>query len=261
MADVPIPGEITTWMESRNWGRHHLQWHVERGWDRLSPPALAWAQGQGWTRYRIQEGEETNGLAFLAMHRVMIRMLVAQFPPHAGLFAGWTSPPTDPNDPNDPVPSNSAFPGPFFADMVTSIARIEEHASSFDGDDDFGLYIQTRWRPFPNRPTRRSLDPSTGIHNYIHGRFSDGNSPINMGNPQVNLQNERFWRLHGWIDRKWTDYRTASGRSENDPTYKAALDEAEHHMVHLAPTIAAEAIAQPMPPEIARSIARVLFGS
>jgi hypothetical protein len=75
MADIAMPGEIIAWTKSNGWGPHHLRWHVERIWDRLDPNTLAWAQQQGWKRYPIQEGEETNGLAFLAMHRVMIEIL------------------------------------------------------------------------------------------------------------------------------------------------------------------------------------------
>lgn len=197
MADVPMPNDVTAWMDSMAWGRHHIRWHVERIWDRLPPEAIAWAQQNGWSRYPLQEGEETNGLAFLAMHRVMIRKLVAQFPAHAALFAGWASPPTDPNDANDPIPANSPIPGAFSPNMSASIARIGTAPASFDGDDGFGVYTETIWRPFPNQPTRRSPDQSTGIHNYIHNRFTDETSAINMGDPEVNLQNQRFWRLHG----------------------------------------------------------------
>jgi hypothetical protein len=54
------------------------------------------------------------------MHRVMIGILTEQFPAHAGLFAGWSTPPTDPNDANDPVSPNapSSTAGPFNPDMA-----------------------------------------------------------------------------------------------------------------------------------------------
>ena len=58
--------------------------------DRLPPDAIAEFQKLGPTRAPIQEGEQTNGLIFLAMHRVMIGLLTAQFPAHV---AGWTTPP------------------------------------------------------------------------------------------------------------------------------------------------------------------------
>ena len=127
MADIAMPDEIIAWTKANGWGEHHLRWHVERAWDRLDADGLAGAQAQGWKRYPIQEGEETNGLRFLAMHRVMMEILTKQFPAHAGLFAGWSTPPTDPNDANDPVSPNAPPPtaGPFNADMAQAIPRIE----------------------------------------------------------------------------------------------------------------------------------------
>ena len=263
MADVAMPDEIIAWTKSQGWGPHHIRWHVERAWDRLDAEGLAWAQEQGWKRHPIQEGEETNGLGFLAMHRVMIGILTEQFPAHAGLFTGWSTPPTDPDDPNDPVSPNAppTTAGPFNADMAQAIPRIEGASNSFDGDDSFGMFVETRWRPFPNQPTRRSPDLASGIHNYLHGRFSHASEELDMGNPMVNIHNQRFWRLHGWIDRVWSVYRTATGRSDDDPRYKAAMEEARHHMMHMAPmAIRPEAARVKVPPEITRSISRTLFG-
>ncbi len=262
MADIPMPAEIIAWTTAQGWGRHHLRWHVERIWDRLGPDDRVWAQQQGWTRYPIQEGEETNGLAFLTMHRVMIGMLTTQFPAHAGLFAGWATPPTDPNDANDPVPPNAPLGGPIRPEMTAAIQRIEAAPTSFDGDDDFGIYVETVWRPFPNQPTRRSPDNSSGIHNYMHGRFAGGSVELDMGNPEVNINNQRFWRLHGWIERTWTDCRTATGRRDDDPRYRAAIEEAEHHMMHMAPMAAAPGFAAvAAPPRFTQAVARALFGA
>lgn len=263
MADIAMPEPIIAWTKSNGWGHHHLRWHVERIWDRLGPDAIAWAQQQGWTRYPVQEGEETNGLAFLAMHRVMIQMLTTQFPQHAGLFAGWAAPPTDPSDADDPASPNAppGMGGAFDADKARAIVRIEGGADSFDGDDDFGAFIETPWRPFPNQPKRRAPDAASGIHNYLHGRFSHASEELDMANPEVNIHNQRFWRLHGWIDRVWSDYRTATGRSDTDPRYKAAIEEARHHMAHMAPmAMRPEAERVEIPRGVRRSISRTLFG-
>ena len=67
MSDVSIPQEIIDFMQQRNWGNHHLHWHVVRIWDVLGPDGQQWTEQQGWSRYEVQEGEETNGLEFLAM--------------------------------------------------------------------------------------------------------------------------------------------------------------------------------------------------
>ena len=37
-----------------------------------------------------------------------------------------------------------------------------------------------------------------------------------------------FWRIHGWIDARWTAYRKAKGLDDaTDPTYLAALQDAQ----------------------------------
>jgi hypothetical protein len=228
MADTPMPQEVVTFMRDRNWGTHHVHWHVVRIWDVVDEPTRQWAQAQGWSRYEVQEGEESNGLEFLAMHRVMLRTLLQNFPQHASLFTGWTTPPTDPTDPNDPLPGGATTP--FHPDMLGAIDRLTNSLAAFDGEDEIGTLIETSLRPFPNNARRRSSDVNSGIHNYVHNRFSDENSTINMGDPTVNIENERFWRLHGWIDRCWTNYRQVSGRSDMDPRYLQALEDAEKHM-------------------------------
>jgi hypothetical protein len=154
------------------------------------------------------------------MHRVMIEMLVKQFPAHARcLPAGPRHPLTD--DPNDLVSPNAVFgTGGPFSDMALAVQRIEGTPHSFDGDDEIGMFIETSWRPFPNVPRRRAPDKTSGIHNYLHGRFTGASQDLDMGNPEVNIHNQRFWRLHGWIDRAWSVYRTATGRSDGDPRYK-----------------------------------------
>lgn len=263
MADIPMPDEIIAWTKANGWGEHHLRWHIERSWDRLPADAIAEFQKLGWSRAPIQEGEETNGLIFLAMHRVMIGLLTAQFPAHVGLFAGWGTPPTDPNDANDPVSPNTVqgTDGPFNADKARAVQEIEGVPGMFDGDDGFGLFVETAWRPFPNQPKRRVPDAASGIHNYLHGRFSGASDDLDMGNPEVNIHNQRFWRLHGWIDRSWTNYRTATARSDDDPRYKAAMDEARHHMMHMAPMAARpEAMRVRISPALARTVSRTLFG-
>ncbi len=91
-------------MRQQNWGIHHLHWHVVRIWNIIPEALRQRATGQEWSRHPVQEGEEGNGIEFLAMHRVMIRMLRSAFPQHIALFDGWEMPPTD------PLPGNSSEP-------------------------------------------------------------------------------------------------------------------------------------------------------
>src|SRR5258705_7274781 len=229
MAEPIMQQEIIDWMNARHWGMHHVIWHLTRIWDLIDPQARAWVQQNGGSRANRQEGEAGNGLDFLAMHRVMLRQLKQQFPGSVNLFNGWPQPPTNPDDPTDPVPDNHT-PRPFSENMATAVTRLQNNIPGFQSDDELGSYIETRLRPVPGDPRNQSTDPTTGIHNYLHNRFSDTTSAIDMGSPMVNLQNQRFWRLHGWIDNRWSAFRTAKNLSENEPAYQQALAAAAHHM-------------------------------
>jgi len=232
MAEPAIPNEISEWMNARSWGMHHLIWHLSRIWDLIDPQDQAWVQQNGGSRANRQEGQAGNGMDFLAMHRVMIRQLNQQFPAHTNLFAGWPQPPTNPNNANDPMPNNGE-PKPFNASMSAAVTRLHNNITGFQSDDDLGLFIQTRLRPVAGDPGNQSPDKTTGIHNYIHNRFSDSNSDIDMGSPLVNLHNQRFWRLHGWIDNRWTAFRTAKNFPESESAYQQALGDAAHHLEHI----------------------------
>jgi hypothetical protein len=222
---LAMPSEILTFEKQNNWGDHHLMWHTVRQWDLLQASDQAWAKKQGWARADIQEGAKGNGLEFLAMHRVMIRILTKQFPKDASLFNGWASPPTDPNDKADPLPNGGD--DEFDPSKLPALDNLANHLDSFKSDDDIGLYIETSLRPTATNPSARSTDASAGVHNYIHNRFADSKSKIDIGDPSVNLQNKRFWRLHGWIEARWTAFRTMNKLTETDPAYAAAIAKAE----------------------------------
>ena len=233
MVEPVLPDDIVQWMRQNNWGMHHLEWHTTRQWDRLDQASRSWAARRGWRRAKVQEGEPGNGFEFLAMHRVMLELLREAFPKQADLSKGWASPPTRPDDPDDPLPHGGMTPVP--KNYLDAITKLQKTPGSFSSDDDIGLYIETRARPTPGQPFAVSSDPSTGIHNFLHNRFSDDGSPVDMGNPLINLENARFWRLHGWIDQCWTDYHAAEGFSPTNANLRAAIDaEKAHLMAHAA---------------------------
>ena len=229
---LKMPADIVAWERSQGWPDHHIEWHTERRWDLMAADDVKWATDQGWSRSPVQEGQATNGLAFLAMHRVMISTLEQNFPTRAALFAGWTTPPTNPKDSQSPLPNNATTR--FDAQMKKAIDKIQNHIDEFESDDDFGLYLETNLRPVAGTPDTRSDDPTAGLHNYMHVRFQDPKSPIDVGDPTKNLYNQIFWRLHGWIDARWTAFRKVKGLKDSDPTYQAALTEAANHFSHHA---------------------------
>jgi hypothetical protein len=209
-------------------GDKHLEWHTIRGWDRLSASERKWAEKQGWKRASIQEGQSQNGLDFLAMHRVMRVDMMEMLPEHRALFTGWSEPPTDPKSKTWPLPGGATTP--FDPNMRAAMLELRTNLGKFDSEDALGLFIQTRLRPKAGDPWARSSDPRTGIHNYLHGRWSDEKAPNNLGDPSLNLDNHVFWQLHGYIDQVWSSYRGLKGLSDKDPAYLAALEKGRKEM-------------------------------
>lgn len=242
-----LPITIVTFQNQSGWGQHHVEWHTVRRWDLLGAEGVSWAERQGWMRATLQEGTAGNGLEFLAMHRVMIRQLKEKFPRSAKLFDGWATPPTDPRDRADPLPGGASTA--FDEHMLDAISALETNLDGFASDDALGRYIETSLRPTASNPRARATDAASGIHNYVHNRFSDPSSTIDIGDPTVNLANRRFWRLHGWIDATWTAFRAHKGLGESDPAYQAALQAAAMHLAH-AGGIKAPPPGDPMPESI-----------
>jgi hypothetical protein len=223
-----MPKAVVSYLQMQGWNDHHLMWHTARRWDLLSPSDRDWAVRKGWKRAALQEGAPGNGLEFLAMHRVMLRTLQQRYPTYAHLFDGWETPPTDPKDKKDPLPHHGT--DPFDDHMLDAISRLETQITSFKSDDELGRFLETSLAPTAKDPHQHSSDLAAGIHNYIHNRFTDPSSAIDIGDPSVNLANKRFWRLHGWIDAIWTKYRAAKHLGEDDPVYKQALLDAQSGM-------------------------------
>ena len=59
----------------------------------------------------------------------------------------------------------------------------------------------------------RRATVGAGVHNWLHGQFQDPSSPIDVGNPQTNLSNIMFWRIHGWIEAKWKQFEMVHRRT------------------------------------------------
>ena len=256
--DPPMPQEIQDFQDQQGWGAHHLKWHLERWWYRFDAAQRASLEAQGFSEAERQEGDPGNGLDFLAMHRAMMQILIDEFPTHADLFIGWTTPPTDPFDPEDEVEEgpNGVKP-PFPPEFVTAIHQIENEHDNFSDDDAFGLYVQT---------SRNQNAVGAGIHNYLHGRWQGITDELNLGNPEVNMKNARFWRLHGWIDAQWTAFRQAKALPDDQPEYVAALEAARQmmgagdgHVHELAMAATNSSHRRSNPLELSRSLSRALW--
>ena len=256
--DPPMPDAIQNYQDEKKWGDHHWKWHLERWWFRLNAAQRAYYESQGFSAATRQEGDPGNGLDFLAMHRVMMEILLAEFPSQADLFKGWTTPPTDPYDPDDEVPSLPDGSKPVFPSTYrTAVDRIENQPDTFVDDDAFGLYIQTS--------RNQGGAVGAGIHNWLHGRWQNITAELNLGDPNVNMKNARFWRLHGWIDAQWSAFRNAKGLPDDQEEYVQALEHARHmmgshdHHLHDAALTSAPDLRVRSAFSIAPSLSRALF--
>ncbi len=220
---------MAQWMRARDWSSHHEQWHVESSLDywsaraaqgnRAAQEIVDYARQKGWSRAPRQEGAAGNGLEFLGMHRAMLELLAEAFPQHCAYLKGWVTPPQDPNAPDDVVPNGA----PFELAKAEAVEIIEHQPKTLNGEDNFGAFVETSLRPTSANPLARSPDPRTGIHNWLHNRWTDVESDVNLGDPTKNIFNARFWRLHGWIDTQWSRFRAATGLSDTDAAYKALI--------------------------------------
>lgn len=238
MADPRIPADMEAYMRERGWPRHHAQWHYEQRhdfWHHLAaggnPDAaaiVAKGEDNGWGRSPTQEGAPGHGVEFLSMHRAMFELLRDDFPQHASYLTGWTTPPQDPADPDDPVPGGA----PFDADKAAGVVVVETGFADFPSEDDYALFLETNVRPTPTDPTYRIADGRANLHNWLHNRWADADSPVDLGNPERNIFNARFWRLHGWIERLWTAYRGHWNLADDDPGYRRPIDRHKEMMRH-----------------------------
>ncbi len=232
-----MPSSIISFLTANDMGDHHLGWHMSRRWDRLSTSNQAWLTSQGWSRAAHQEGEQGNGIEFLAMHRFVLQTLreVSTAKSTRARFDGWGRVP-DPADGKlaasgpDSLTGNPLAPDANSAisdELRKTIDLCQDHPAklkSFATDDDFGRFLET---------TLGATLAGAGVHNQLHGRFSQPGSTIDLGDPRKNFKNVIFWRLHGWIDRCWATYRQTTGKKDDDPAYVAALAKGAQEM-HLA---------------------------
>lgn len=237
MADPRLPQEMDAYMEGAGWGAHHVLWHLEQRYDVYQYRAaqgdagaaqtVAYGDSLGWKRAAFQEGAPGHGVHFLAMHRAMFEILEARFPQHRPLLSGWITPPQDPTDGDDPVPTGA----PFEPAKAEGVVVVEQKQMEFASEDEWALFLETSLRPTAQNPTTNTPDRRTGLHNFLHNRWTDSNSPVNLGDPEFNIFNARFWRLHGWIDRLWSQYRTVHGLPD-DPEHLALIASYRHMMEH-----------------------------
>ena len=219
-----VPKKVHEYLEKYQWGDYHIVFHMSRKWYLLGDSGRGWLKRVGEASADLQEGDPGQGLEFLAMHRAMITHLkdrwgtekVTNDPDGRTTFAqvldGWT---TDAD-----VIKALEKQGGDVATFKAGLTKINNFAS-FPTEDDFGNFIQTTLRlstspdetDFSIRNYDRDKTAGAGMHNWLHGQFMDDSSPIDVGNPQTNLSNIMFWRIHGWIEAKWKAFEKVHHRT------------------------------------------------
>ncbi len=237
-----VPKKVHEYLEKYQWGDYHIVFHMSRKWFLLGDQGRGWLKRVSEQASELQEGDPGNGTEFLVMHRAMIQHLGNRWGTEAVA-----------NDPDGRTTFNEVLEGYRTDDEMiagleavggdvdkfrSGLAKINDFAS-FASEDEFGNFLQTTLRLTgevdPNdsaiRFYSRDMTPGAGFHNWLHGQFMDSSSPIDVGNPQTNLSNIMFWRIHGWIEAKWKQFERAHIRTPQEMyTYEELMEKFHLHM-------------------------------
>jgi hypothetical protein len=237
-----VPQNVHNYLEKYQWGDYHIDFHMTRRWFIIGTSGRNWLKRVGEASADVQEGDPGNGLEFLTMHRAMIQHLTDRwgkepvtnsedgFKTFGDVLKGWST--------DAAVIAHLTKVGGDVATFKKALTKINNF-SSFASEDEFGLFLQTTLRLTgevdPNDSAKRFYNndatAGAGIHNWLHGQFEDGSSPIDVGNPQTNLSNQRFWGIHGWIEAKWEAFEKAHTRTPLETMqYQDQLDRFLLHM-------------------------------
>gem|GEM_PF-3907996 len=243
-ADIPniVPKKVHEYLEKYQWGDYHIVFHMSRKWYLLGDNGRGWLKRVGEASADLQEGDPGNGIEFLAMHRAMIQHLSNRWGNEAvtndpdgrtkfkDVLKGWTT--------DDDVIKALEKRGGDVAKFRAGLAKLNDFRS-FATEDEFGNFVQTTLRlsgevdPDDSaiRFYARDMAPGAGFHNWLHGQFMDDSSPIDVGNPQTNLSNIMFWRIHGWIEAKWKQFEAVHTRTPMEMlAYDQQLERFALHM-------------------------------
>ena len=233
MSAPDLPASVVSMLASANMRRHHAIWHFVRNrWHALSAADRTRYAAEGWAPPRLNplgrpedltpapDRDSGAGLDFLYMHRRMIEhvneMLAEEADPAYPRVEGWSPIPWNHDDVDWPMPpvydpavARAKDPSQTAAWQATVAATFENDAwLAVQELDDVGSEIEE------------------GIHNWMHMHWSaapwfsqapgqDPDDPRNdyLGSTYSSHVNKAFWKLHGWIDDRITQWEQASGRA------------------------------------------------
>jgi len=242
-----VPKKVHAYLQEHQFGTYHLYFHSARHYFIGGDELRTWLDEQSEPYAELQEGDPDGGIEFLTMHRAMIEHLREKFGSEKvdndkayktfdDVLDGWQTDEAVMKAIDTYATSKSAAKAAF-PDAAKRIGDV----GSFESEDEFGTFIQTRLRlgeadPYDSFKRNYDRDQSVGagIHNTMHGWFADSSSPVDVGDPGTNLSNEIFWGIHGWIDAKWRAFEAAHERTEaQQQTYDDLMEKfGLHFQIH-----------------------------
>jgi hypothetical protein len=237
MSAPGLSDKLKTYLADWQRREHHALWHYVRMLWPVTPPdrkkALAAMQ---WEPPRLRT-DYGAGVDFLAMHRTMLREVQALVQ-HFHLpddITGWTEIPWDPNDQDWPMPpAYPRMPDPEFKQLEITQRFSAQVKNQFCSDD---------WLRNCSLDYLGSQIENT-IHDWMHVHWSEApwftwgsgkdiNDPKNdwLASPYSSHVNKHFWKIHGWIDARITQWEAAKQESAT-PLLTEAWIGPPHRMGH-----------------------------
>lgn len=233
-ADVSVDPVVYNYMYDNGWQDAHVLWHQARTCGGFGGAAgiNGLPSACNFTELLPEQNDcegDINGVDFFSGHRLMMEQLKELWPDHAEQFTGWDSFPRDPED--YPEELRPYFRG--WSNEILEAAEIADNIANnldmFPTEGALGTWMSCAIMPgsggggfgFGNGPDF-SIDRNLhfGLHN---NGVPTRNQKHAVNNNNNNIDAYLFWKLHGWIDKVWEEYRTAKGKTRADEDYKAEM--------------------------------------
>ena len=232
MSFPDLPTVVKSMLADESLRTHHHLWHFVRnpdGWNGLPQADREALAVEGWKAPRFED-EAGSGIDFLGMHREMIEMtdraLATANDPNWPSVTGWDPIPWTDDDADWPVPAWQTTAPPWAsaelwqgltdvaveARSAAQTAVMEQLAARFR-DTDFLSSVSL---------DELGIAMEGSIHGWMHIRWSaaphDDAFSVDASNdwlfvPWSSHVSKTFWKLHGWIDARITDWEAATGQA------------------------------------------------
>ncbi len=226
--DLSVDPAVYNYMYDNGWQDAHVLWHQARTCGGFgSFPINGLPSACDFTDNLPAQNDcqgDINGVDFFSGHRIMMYQLRELWPDHSEQFTGWdTFPKTAQDYPPELRPYFKGWSAEILeaADIGDNIAN---HLDMFPTEGALGTWMSCAI--MPNIPGGGFQDFSTqrNLHFALHANgVPSRNQKHAVNNNNNNIDAYLFWKLHGWVDTVWENYRIAKGKTQNDADYKAEM--------------------------------------